>query len=323
MLRKLPGIISALGILAFVVLGVLTLIRPTQAQLRAVQTWFSTTGGTVNAQTLTIPNVLNYSDLVGVTITGLPGLTNTGPMTLNVNSIGTKAVLRVPSGAALGGAEVQSGVPISLLYNGTNFYIISPQITAPVGSTIEMRGSTAPTGYLVEDGSCVSQTTYAALFAYVGSTYGSCTTGLFAVPDSRGTSFMALDGQGVNGLAGRLTSASCATPNTVNGAVCGAQTQTLSSGQIPTITSNTSATTTLTGTSAGTGATTVSVIVPGSGSGIGGGGSFGLTSTAAVSVTGTASVSGTVTGLATSSNTGGQSHPILPPVVLGLRAIKY
>jgi microcystin-dependent protein len=322
MLKKLPGIISVLGVLAFVVLGVLTLIRPTQAQLRAVQTWFSTTGGTVNAQTITIPNVLSYADLVGVTLTGVPALTNTGPLTFNINSLGTKTVLRIPSGAALGGGEVQSGVPLSLLYNGTNLYIVSPQITAPVGSIIEMRGSTAPTGYLIEDGSCVSQTTYAALFAYAGSTFGSCTTGLFALPDSRGTAFMALDGQGVNGLAGRLTSASCATPNTVNGVVCGAQTQTLTAAQIPFITAAGVTTGSLAVSGSITG-TTGTVVLNAGGSGIGGGGSLGIPGTSPVSGTMSGSATGTLNATTTSNNTGGSAHPILPPVVLGLRAIKY
>jgi microcystin-dependent protein len=58
--------------------------------------------------------------------------------------------------------------------------------TAP-GTTLQGYWTTAPTGYLVEDGSAVSRTTYANLFAAIGTTYGAgdgSTT--FNLPDSRG-----------------------------------------------------------------------------------------------------------------------------------------
>jgi len=55
------------------------------------------------------------------------------------------------------------------------------------GTSIEGWWSTAPSGYLLEDGTAVSRTTYAELFALIGTTYGAgngSTT--FNVPDSRG-----------------------------------------------------------------------------------------------------------------------------------------
>lgn len=56
----------------------------------------------------------------------------------------------------------------------------------PVGSIMPFLGSAAPQGYLIADGSCVSKTTYAKLFAIVGTTYGSsCAAGLFKLPDLR------------------------------------------------------------------------------------------------------------------------------------------
>lgn len=45
--------------------------------------------------------------------------------------------------------------------------------TVPVGTYIESACSTAPAGYLLCDGSAVSRTTYAALFAAIGATYGA------------------------------------------------------------------------------------------------------------------------------------------------------
>jgi len=58
---------------------------------------------------------------------------------------------------------------------------------APVGVINPYGGSTAPTGWLICDGSAVSRTTYAALFAILGTTYGAgngSTT--FNLPDLRG-----------------------------------------------------------------------------------------------------------------------------------------
>jgi microcystin-dependent protein len=58
---------------------------------------------------------------------------------------------------------------------------------APPGSIIWHSASTAPTGYVKANGANLSRSTYAALFAVIGTTYGvgdGSTT--FAVPDLRG-----------------------------------------------------------------------------------------------------------------------------------------
>lgn len=60
-------------------------------------------------------------------------------------------------------------------------------ITAPTGTIITFAGTSAPTGYLECDGAAVDRTTYSALFAICGTTYGSgdgSTT--FNLPDLRG-----------------------------------------------------------------------------------------------------------------------------------------
>lgn len=57
----------------------------------------------------------------------------------------------------------------------------------PTGSVMSHSGASAPTGFLLCDGSAVSRTTYAALFAVITTTYGigdGSTT--FNVPDLRG-----------------------------------------------------------------------------------------------------------------------------------------
>lgn len=57
----------------------------------------------------------------------------------------------------------------------------------PIGTILDFAAATAPAGYLVCDGSAVSRSTYAELFAVIGTTWGSgngSTT--FNVPDLRG-----------------------------------------------------------------------------------------------------------------------------------------
>lgn len=70
----------------------------------------------------------------------------------------------------------------------------------PVGMSIMHAGTTAPPGFLKENGAAVSRTAYAALFAEIGTTHGAgdgATT--FNVPDSRGEFFRGLDdGRGVD-----------------------------------------------------------------------------------------------------------------------------
>jgi microcystin-dependent protein len=77
----------------------------------------------------------------------------------------------------------------------------------PVGMVVPYAGSSAPTGYLLCYGQAVSRTTYASLFAVLGTTFGSgdgSTT--FNVPDINGRVVAGADGMG-GASAGRLTDA--------------------------------------------------------------------------------------------------------------------
>ena len=46
-------------------------------------------------------------------------------------------------------------------------------VLSPAGAIMQYAGSSAPSGWLIADGSAVSRTTYAALFAVISTTYGS------------------------------------------------------------------------------------------------------------------------------------------------------
>lgn len=76
----------------------------------------------------------------------------------------------------------------------------------PAGAVMPYAGTTAPSGWLLLFGQAVSRTTYAALFAIVGVTYGAgdgSTT--FNLPDLRGRVAAGQDDMGGT-PAGRLTS---------------------------------------------------------------------------------------------------------------------
>ena len=103
----------------------------------------------------------------------------------------------------------------------------------PSGSVMPYAGSSAPTDWLLCSGAAVSRTTYAALFAVVGTTYGSgdgSTT--FNLPDLRGRAVAGVDNMG-GSAANRLTSGGSGITGTTLGAAGGAQTFTLSTNEMP------------------------------------------------------------------------------------------
>jgi len=91
----------------------------------------------------------------------------------------------------------------------------------PTGTVSAFAGNTAPTGYVLCDGSAVNRTTQAALFAVIGTTYGvgdGSTT--FNLPDLRG--------RVVAGMGGSLLSGTDALADTG-----GASTHTLTENEMP------------------------------------------------------------------------------------------
>ncbi len=207
----------------------------------------STSGGSANAQTVTATGFVLKR---GQQLTFTAGFTNTGLLRVNPNGTGNVDVYRrtqLGAGATVGG-EVVAGQMVQLIYDGTNFQCQSCDIVK-VGTSIDFRGATLP-GTLAEDGSCVSQTTYANLFTVIGTTYGSCSAGLFALPDSRGRVNVGNDGS-----AGRVTAGGAGCAGNVLGTGCGSQNRTLVQSQLPNVVITLSGTqslghTTLSGTGA-------------------------------------------------------------------------
>lgn len=103
----------------------------------------------------------------------------------------------------------------------------------PAGVLMPYAGATAPSGWLLAYGQAINRTTYAALFAAIGTAYGAgdgSTT--FNVPDLRGRVPAGKDDMGGTG-ASRLTTGGSGVNGASLGASGGAQTHTLSITEMP------------------------------------------------------------------------------------------
>ncbi len=178
----------------------------------------------------------------------------------------------------------------------------------PIGAMMDFAGSVAPSKWLLCFGQLVSATTYAALFAVIGTTYGSG-AGTFGIPDCRGRATFGQDNMG-GSAANRITS-SLNYDGTVLGNAGGLQSHQLLAAEIPSITS--------------TGSNTISV---NSGAAYwangsltsftGGGGNQTIANpTGPIAIASSGSNSITVT----SQGTSGNSHTILSPSIITTKII--
>lgn len=117
------------------------------------------------------------------------------------NSMGSNTTITLPSLPA-------SPALLSIDTSG-NISASAPNTQAlnPTGAVIMFVGTTAPSGYLMCDGSAVSRTTYSNLFGVISTAYGvGDGTTTFNLPDARGNFF-----RGVNAGSGRDPDASSRT----------------------------------------------------------------------------------------------------------------
>ena len=101
------------------------------------------------------------------------------------------------------------------------------------GTIIPYGGSSAPSGFLLCDGSAVSRTTYSTLFGVIGTTFGvgdGSTT--FNLPDLRGRVPAGKDNMG-GSAASRLTGTTMSPDGNTLGATGGSQTHTLTTSEMP------------------------------------------------------------------------------------------
>lgn len=103
---------------------------------------------------------------------------------VTADSLAVAGELTAGSGAVAGDLEVDGGLTVG-------GEAVSPM---PSGVMLAYGGPSAPTGWLLCDGSAVSRTTYADLFAAIGTSYGTgngSTT--FNVPNGKGRSMFGVD----------------------------------------------------------------------------------------------------------------------------------
>jgi len=138
---------------------------------------------------------------------------------------------------ALVGASVDSADVLAIVDTSvtTTKKITIPQFTIGVGLVpgivVPYAGTTAPTGWLLCYGQVVAQADYAALYAILGTTYGSDAGGNFTLPDLRGRVVAGQDDMG-GSSANRLTDQSGGVDGDVLGDTGGAETHTLSIGEL-------------------------------------------------------------------------------------------
>jgi microcystin-dependent protein len=132
-------------------------------------------GGTGTTSTTFVNAATNVTGTLPVANGG------TGATTLTANNVllgnGTSAPLFVAPGSS--GNILTS--------DGSTWASTAPAGGVPVGTEALWPTNTPPTGWLQENGASLSRTgTYAALFAVIGTTYGTANGSSFNLPDARG-----------------------------------------------------------------------------------------------------------------------------------------
>jgi microcystin-dependent protein len=253
-----------------------------------------TTGGSGTAYTIT-SNQVQASNLDGYTVQFTPGTTNTGAVTLSVDSQTARPLrfytgVELPAGVLIAGSLYQATYRVSstewLLHSfDASIYSI------PLGGVIDFTGTTAPNGaFVLPYGQQVSQSTYATLYALYGSNrYGADGGGLFYLPDLRGRVVAGKDDMG-GSSANRLTDADDGLNGDTLGDTGGGETQTLVTANLPAYTPSGTVATTVTMNSNAA----VAIIASAAGANPFGGSAGSANSTAAI----TATASSTLTGAA-------------------------
>ena len=273
------------------------------------------TAGTSTAYTVSSNQVFDtVPHMVAQHLTIFPHATNGANPTLNVDGLGDFPIITDGSGTAVPVGAMVAGTPYELMLDGGNHFRLknfyAKPYEMPIGAVMEFYGSSVPnSSFALPNGQAISRTTYSALFALIGTTYGTgdgSTT--FNLPDLTGRVTAMKEAS-----ATRLTSTYFGGNSTSLGAVGGLESETLTLAQTPAgITSAGSVTGSVTSIalSARTASTTGSndpstlSISTFSGSAIGP-----ITAPfSSGSISGTASV--------TSNNTSGLPHPNVQPTII-------
>ena len=178
-----------IGTLGTTNLGLAALASPTFTGVPLAPTASAGTNTTQIATTAFV--VSSYLPLAGGTVTGNITLNAQSDIRFADADSSNYVALQAPATVAsnltltLPAADGSSGQ--ALTTNGSGALAFATIGGVPTGAVFYFAANTAPTGFLKANGAAVSRTTYAALFAITGTTYGAGDgTTTFNVPDLRG-----------------------------------------------------------------------------------------------------------------------------------------
>jgi microcystin-dependent protein len=209
------------------------------------------TGGTATAYTVASYEAFDtLTRLSGQIIAFTPHVTNGGTVTLNVDSLGARPLRSAPATELMAGTLIQ-GTPYLALYNHSDaaFYLhgfYGNPYNVPLAAGMDYWGPTTPnSAFAFPVGQAISRTTYATLFALIGTTYGAGNgTTTFNLPDKQGRVSAALDPSGL------ILSSFAVTPDASSlGAKGGSQASVLSTANLPAYTPSGSVSVTVTSVS--------------------------------------------------------------------------
>lgn len=153
---------------------------------------------------------------------------------------GTAVLAGTSSGVSVSGTHAVSGnATVGGTFAATGDVTHHGQPIVPVGAIMDFAGASAPNGWLFCYGQAIARTTYSALFAALGTTYGAgdgSTT--FNLPDYRGRVLAGKDDMG-GSSADRLTNQAGGVNGDSLGATGGSETHTLTAAQAPAFTGQT------------------------------------------------------------------------------------
>jgi microcystin-dependent protein len=288
------------------------------AQFSAQSNWIPASGvsGSANAVSLSIPNISSLSDITGVPFSFLPtGANAAGLTTINPSGLGNITLRRASANSSGGivmvpvaGGDLSTGVLATVTYDGTQFVHNIPATgTQPVGTVIDVAMTSCPAGFLEANAQAQSSTTYAQLFANIGTTWGT-SAGNVVVPDLRGRAVFSRD----SGGSGRITAAGGNFDGTVVGNAGGAQNHTLTVAELATH----NHTLTDPGHTHGNSLSGTGIWVT---SGVG----LFLGQPGSTQGVNTLTISSATTGITINPAGTNSAHTILDPAAIGIKCIKY
>lgn len=273
------------------------------------------TGGTSTAYTLATNEGWDaYAD--GMVLKARLSVTNGASATLNVDSLGAKAIQVAVGTAAAAGSLIAGAVYSFTYYAADGVFIVAGAAgrgTKDVGDVFATGRSTAPGGSVLCYGQAISRTTYADLFSAIGTTFGVGNgTTTFNVPDLRGRTIAGKDDMG-GSAASRLTGQSGGITGTGLGNTGGAEIHQLTSAQNGSHTHTSSLT--VTGTFSGS-SDANTVQASGTSGAVAAGGSFTAPYNSPSYITVSGTITGTASGTTGSSGSGAAHNNVQPTMIL-------